>query len=454
MRHPHRQAAVVVRLKWRAQKAWCDMSVINLIKKEAPTPFPEIFPCEGSINAESILNDIVYEINRFIVCEPETAVAAALWIASTWLIESTKIAPIAIISAPEKRCGKSQMLDLFERLVKNPIKADNITPAVLFRIIELYQPTILVDEFDTFLAQDKELVGVFNGGIKPNGQTWRCEGKDNTPAAFSTFSAKAIAGIGLPPDTILDRGIPLRLKRKEVDTKLDYLSDVSDAYWLLIKRKLARLAIEFADTINELQEQARAKMPQTLNDRQRDCWQILIAIASYASPDWLTLAVDAAVKINTVEETMSANVQLLNDIKILLDENQRIVFSSAELTAWLTNDEDLAWSSYNGGKPLKQYQLSKKLAGFEVKAKTVRIDGKTPRGFHACDFEEAFNRYVPQTPKKVQQVQQVQHPSTGAPPIASSMCNTSATLAACATFYVDDFEKAVMAEKVEQRGAR
>ena len=115
------------------------------LKPEPENPFENIEPCQQAVSVDSALDDIMDEIHRYIVCDIETSIAASLWVLSTWLTTST-YSPIAIISAPERRCGKSQMLDLFECLVKNPVKADNITPAVLFRIIELYKPTILVDE--------------------------------------------------------------------------------------------------------------------------------------------------------------------------------------------------------------------------------------------------------------------------------------------------------------------
>jgi hypothetical protein len=42
---------------------------------------------------------------------------------------------------------------------------------------------------------------------------------------FSTFCPKAVAGIGCLADTVADRSIPIRLKRKLPSEKVDYLDD-------------------------------------------------------------------------------------------------------------------------------------------------------------------------------------------------------------------------------------
>jgi hypothetical protein len=55
-------------------------------------------------------------------------------------------------------------LGLLIRLVRRPLPASNVTPAVVFRVIDKYQPTLLIDyqpillidEADTFLGDRRE----------------------------------------------------------------------------------------------------------------------------------------------------------------------------------------------------------------------------------------------------------------------------------------------------------
>jgi len=58
----------------------------------------------------------------------------------------------------------------------------NITTAVLLRVVEKYQPTVLVDEGDTFLTENEELRGVLNvGHNRLTAYVWRTVGDDLEP---------------------------------------------------------------------------------------------------------------------------------------------------------------------------------------------------------------------------------------------------------------------------------
>jgi putative DNA primase/helicase len=82
--------------------------------------FAEVEPWREPVHLAELLDDLQKALKRYIVCDEETATAATLWIALTWLVERAQVAPLAIITAPEKRCGKSQLLDFIGRLVLRP----------------------------------------------------------------------------------------------------------------------------------------------------------------------------------------------------------------------------------------------------------------------------------------------------------------------------------------------
>jgi len=106
--------------------------------------FPEAEPWPDPVDGAMLLDEVTSVIRRFIICRDTTAQAAALWIAMTWLIDSVDVAPIAAITAPEKRCGKSQLLFLMGRLSNRPLTSSNISPASLFRAVEAWKPTLLI----------------------------------------------------------------------------------------------------------------------------------------------------------------------------------------------------------------------------------------------------------------------------------------------------------------------
>ena len=58
------------------------------------------------------------------------------------------------------RSGKTTLLSTAALLVPRTMPAVNCSSSVLFRAIERYQPTILIDEGDTFL-RESETCGAF-----------------------------------------------------------------------------------------------------------------------------------------------------------------------------------------------------------------------------------------------------------------------------------------------------
>jgi putative DNA primase/helicase len=178
-------------------------------------PFTETDPCPEQVDPATLLNEIKTVISRFIVCSKEVAVACGLWITMTWMIEKFDIAPYIVITSPEKRCGKTQLLSLLSKLSYRSIAASSITPSALFRSIEAWSPTLFIDEADACLKDNEELRGILNSGNSRDlAYVIRNVGDDHVPTKFNTFCPKAISGIGHISDTIEDRSIIMELRRK------------------------------------------------------------------------------------------------------------------------------------------------------------------------------------------------------------------------------------------------
>lgn len=207
--------------KYEAEKLEISVSTldkaVNATKRNEidNSGFPNVEPWEHPISPAELLNDISTTVHRFIVCNHETADAVALWASMTWFMDVVQIAPLAIITAPEKRCGKTQLLTILGKLSYRPLSASSISSASLYRYIEAWQPTLLLDETDAFMRENEELRGVINSGhSRDNAYVIRTVGDDFTPKRFSTWGAKALSGIGHLSDTLMDRAIVLELRRK------------------------------------------------------------------------------------------------------------------------------------------------------------------------------------------------------------------------------------------------
>jgi len=360
--------------------------------KESQRLCVDVEPCAEPVDLAELLGQVRATIQRFIVCTPATATAATLWIALTWVIEHAQVAPLAIITAPEKRCGKTQLLELIGRLSKRPLSASNISPAAVFRVIEAQSPTLLIDEADTFFRTHEELRGIINSGhTRSNAYVIRTVGDDHEVMRFSTWGAKAIAGIGKLADTVMDRAIILSLRRKLPNEKVDRLRYVERDLLEMLAGKLARFGEDHGATIGRM----RPSLPGALNDRAQDNWEPLLAIADLAGDSWPSEARTAALEISgDGEGDLSTNEELLSDIRDIFNADGVDRFWLAELHARLCADDTAPWATWSRGRPISVRQLGKKLGDFGVIAKSIRVSGRVQKGFERSQFEDAWRRYL------------------------------------------------------------
>jgi len=354
--------------------------------------FPSVPLWPVPLNGAALLNELLATIQRFVVCERDTAVATVLWCAFTWLIDHVQVASLAIITAPEKRCGKSQLLNLIGKVCCRPLVASNISPAAVFRVIEAYNPTLLIDEADSFFRENEELRGVINSGhTRQSAYVIRTVGEDHEPKQFSTWGAKAICGIGKLPDTIVDRAIVLELRRKLPTESVERLRYAEPGLFDRLASKLARFASDVGSDIAI----ARPQLPDALNDRAQDNWEPLLAIADIAGDHWPTMARSTALKFAGMEqESSSLSAELLTDIRSVFDERQSDRIATADLLQALTGDDIKPWATYNRGKPMSPRQLVKQLKSYGIFPKTIRVGSETAKGYLHLDFDDVFQRYL------------------------------------------------------------
>jgi len=175
-------------------------------------PEPELWP--EPLNGALLLDDIATAIRDHVVMSDVARDTAALWVLHTYLPDRSLVSPRLTIASPEKRCGKTTMLDVLARLALKSLPTANVTAAAIFRVVEAYRPTLLIDEADTFLRDNDELRGIVNSGHRRGGSVLRTVGDDHEVRAFSTYSACAIALIGRLPETLHDRSVIVLLKRR------------------------------------------------------------------------------------------------------------------------------------------------------------------------------------------------------------------------------------------------
>jgi putative DNA primase/helicase len=355
--------------------------------------FDKVEPWGEPIDPGNLLTELSSIIRRFIICPEETADAAALWSAMTWFMDVVQVAPIAVITAPEKRCGKSQLLFLLGRLVNRPVPSSNISPAGMFRLVDAWKPTLLIDEADAFMRDNEELRGLLNcGHTRDSAYIIRLVGDDHTPKRFNVWGAKALAGIGQLADTIMDRSVVLELRRKLPHEEVQRLRHVEPGLFDDLAAKLARFALDYREAVR----MARPALPSMLNDRAQDNWEPLLSIAEVAGGQWPERARQAALRLSVGgADGGTVGNELLADIQEVFDARNVQRIKTTDLIDALCEDEEKSWATYNRGKRITPKQVANRLKEYGIASKNIRTGDMSPsKGFERIQFEDAFLRYL------------------------------------------------------------
>jgi putative DNA primase/helicase len=364
---------------------------------------PEPEPWPDPVDGAALLTDLSTAIRSYVFMPETAADATALWVVHTYLVQCFPISPRLFITSPERNCGKSTLVDVVEKTSWRPLSTQSIQPAGIFRVAERWQPTLLLDEVDGMSLEENEaLLSILNSGHKRGGRVIRCEGDKNEPRAFNVFGACALALIGGLPSTLESRSIPVELRRAlqgEVKRKFRY--DRSPELEIL-----ARMARRWADD-NRIRIGNAEPDTDGLFNRDADNWRPLFAIADVAGGDWPERARAAAQESCKPSDEQSTRVLLLRDIRDVFNERGVERLPSADLAEALGAMEGRPWAEWKNGKPMTPTALARQLSHFKITPSgTIRVGGRTAKGYDLASFIDAFGRYIPPqtvTPSQTQQ---------------------------------------------------
>ena len=365
-----------------------------------PSPEETVPEPDGEpVDLAALLHDVRAMITKYVVLSPHQADAITLWTAHSHAFDAAEATPYLAITSPEKRSGKTRLLEVLELVVRRPWLTGRTSAAALPRKVDKEQPTLLLDESDAAFKGDKEyaqaLRGVLNSGHRRGGSATVCIGQGASIdfRNFSTFNPKAIAGIGNLPDTVADRSIPIILKRRASNEPVErFRRREAIAQATPLRDALARWA---AGAVSELRD-ARPDIPDALDDRAADGLEPLLAIADLAGGEWPERARRAALALSAgeVHEDDSIGVRLLADIRIVFEEIGPDRASSSVLLERLWGIEEAPWGEWYG-RPLTARGLAKLLKPFGIRPRTVRSGPETAKGYAVEDFADAWRRYAP-----------------------------------------------------------
>lgn len=351
-----------------------------------------------------LLDELDAALARYVILPTGEAVdAVTLWIAATHAQRALNSAPRLVIKSPEKRCGKSRLLDVIEATCHRPFMTFNATVAAVVRSIDADNPpTLLVDEADAIWSKAKasegaeDLRALLNAGFGRGRPVVRCVGPESKPTEFPSFAMAALAGIGdTIPDTITDRAVIVRMRRRAPGEHVSPFRQRRDGEPLHeLRDRLQAWATRHLDAL----EAAEPELP--VEDRAADVWEPLVAVADRAGGTWPERARRACQVLTDAaaedDGDTSLNLRLLADLREVFEGHDRM--HSATIVEALADIEDAPWGDYFG-RSFTVADLSRRLKGYGLKAEKQLWIGATNRsGFTRDQLHDVWRRYLPVPP--------------------------------------------------------
>jgi len=346
----------------------------------------------------ALLDELHTAFGKYVIFpSPEAHDAVVAYVAATHAAPAWEHATRLAILSPEKRCGKSRLLDVIEATCHDPLITVNISPAALVRSIGEDPPTLLLDEADTVFGKkaadnNEDLRGILNAGHQRNRPYIRWDATVRAPEKCATFSMAVLAGIGDLPDTIMDRSVIVRMRRRTGGETVSPFRSRRDGPALKALRN--RLS-EWVRGQRVNLEGTYPDMP--VEDRAADTWEPLVAVADLAGGEWPTRIRNACKRMT--EDATADDAESSLGLRLLAD--LRAVFGDA--TALHTKTvldrlhalEDAPWGDLFG-RQITSHDLSKRLKPYGVAPTDVREPGSPNRkGYRRDTLYEAWSRYLP-----------------------------------------------------------
>jgi hypothetical protein len=204
-----------------------------------------------------------------------------------------------------------------------------------------------------------------------------------------TFAMAMLAAIGGLPDTIMDRAVVIRMRRRAPGEKVTPFRTRRDAPALhVLRNRLHNWISPHLDALGE----AEPNLP--VEDRAADTWEPLVTVADLAGGDWPDRARRACLAMTGDEPDEGDGIRLLADLSEIWANDEDYIFTATILTR-LHKVEESPWSECGRkSEPLNARGLAALLKPYGVRSRTVRVAATTSRGYARADLTDPWARYA------------------------------------------------------------
>jgi putative DNA primase/helicase len=354
-------------------------------------------PWHEPVDGEKLLNDVMVRIDKEATIEQHQLWVCGLWVMFTWVHPRMDFSPILYVTGPSIECGKTTILNVVGKMVRRPVRTSNVSAAAMFRLSELYRPTLLMDEAQDQL-KNPEFWLVIKSGHAPGEYAIRCNPNTNDPEAFDVFCPKLLASIGRANGQIMSRSIVVEMERRAGER--DRSVKESDPVFVEIRRKLARWANDVGDL-----KQFRIPKNSRLHLRHRDNWESLYRTACAVSSGVAQQLLEVIPSF--VDQDQDFATYLLDSLRKLYRKHDQLTkdgfLGSETIVGALNQDKEAPWYTKDD-KGLTVHALAARLKRYKIKPDQVWQSDISDdvRGYRYIDsrknhndLKRVFEQYLP-----------------------------------------------------------
>src|SRR5712692_3710278 len=331
----------------------------------------------------------------------------AAWTLGTYCYRVFRVFPYLALRSPDKRCGKSRVLDLLSLLAFNASpRLVHLTESIVFRSPSRNGGTMLLDEVEALKNADKDnfagLLATLNSGFERGGSVLRNEKNANgnfEQTNFDTYCPRALAGINTLTDTLEDRSVIILMQRKLAREKTERFSPSRlEEEAQALRDRCYLWALTHAVDLAAVYDQADSAFPAltSLDDRARDLWEPLVSLMALADgergdrqttfTDELTGLARDLCQVRDGAAYDSTVVQIVQALQRIVAEKRQaglwqaqadVTLTPTELTALLK--EKLRWEK------LSTKGLAIRLNPLGLVSKSTREEETAIRAYHLSE---------------------------------------------------------------------
>lgn len=271
---------------------------------------------EGTPTGCALVAEVESYIRSYVtLAETSYALVIALWAVATFIWTVFDAFPYLVVTSATKRSGKTRLLELISFVASNSRLFTDISPAALYRTIDLEKPTLLLDEAEMFSSAKSEYRSLLNTGYRRGQTVKRHDGE------YETYCPKAFALIGDVHDTLRDRSIVIEMRRGEAARRFVYAiaKEQGAALREIISATVSLKTEEITDAVRKFEGLS------FLTDRDEEIWSPLFILCRLICPDRIDELTRAAADISAAKTAKARRYTELGDQEDRMQEEEYAV---------------------------------------------------------------------------------------------------------------------------------